>query len=134
VPPLWKTIAAINPGQHPDYEQLYTGVKIIPRVTTFNGLPIDCAWFLPINTGSHGVLNTPGIYVINTSGGIDGWSVQFAGKGPAEDDFAVYDQTAFGFPRVFWRCLNRNRLYRDIDNGGNFVGLPDYIDVEPFWP
>jgi hypothetical protein len=137
VPPFWKTTAQVLPGQHPTYEQILTGTHIIPRVSRLQGGPSPCTWYLPANVGIgvSPIDPTPGIYVYNPTGAPTAWLVvlQYGHPLSLPLDVAAYSQVAFGFPRVTWRCLFPNRLYLD-SLGGNLIGMPNYIDVEPFWP
>jgi hypothetical protein len=102
----------------------------------------SCLWFLPMlfpsGIGTSIVDPSPGMYLQAQGGrGTREWTLSLIGSHfPGVPlDAAVYSNQAFGQPKAPWRCLFPNRLYLDpLAGSGNFVGMPPYFDIEPFWP
>lgn len=155
VPPFWKVSAqapAIAAGDR--YVQLYMGDHIIPRDQASAREPLSdfpCRWELPFlipdfNQAGGIAVGYGNVSVELGGGGIFTWYVIFAGAASPGDppDAIVYSQ--FGFDRITppngpqpWKCLGKNRLYRDDFDSTELSGLgppflPDFVDVEPFWP
>lgn len=147
VPRFQQVSGKVQGAQRANYEQLFMAPHILRRDQTAARdpfTPFPCRWYSPIADPGPGIHigDSFGIAVgydqSNGTAGSPTWYCILSGlTDPGNpQDFMVYSQVAFGFPRPIWRCLSPNVLYRDdiSSNNHSFLDMPDQLDIVPFWP